>query len=201
LRYDGILENNDVDNDKTIEILCKQAITQAKSGCDIIAPSDMMDGRIGVIRAALDAENLSNISILAYSAKYASAFYGPFRDAVGSSNNLGKADKRTYQMNPANSQEALQEVAMDIKEGADMVMVKPAIAYLDIIKQVRDNFQIPIFAYQVSGEYAMIKAASQNNWLNFNNIMLESLLGCKRAGATAIFTYAAIEIAEILIKK
>ena len=196
--HDGIIVQQDVHNEETIKILCKQALNQAKAGCDIIAPSDMMDGRVGIIRAALDSEGFNEVGILAYSAKYASAFYGPFRDAVGSSSNLGKADKRTYQMNPANSGEALHEVSQDIEEGADMVMVKPALAYLDIIRRVSDTFNVPVLAYQVSGEYAMLKAAAQNGWLDFNAVMQESLLACKRAGANAIFTYAALEVAERL---
>ena len=199
--HDGILEHHDVANDATIEVLCKQAITQARAGCDIIAPSDMMDGRIGVIRAALDGEGFIRTGILAYSAKYASAFYGPFRDAVGSAGNLGKADKRTYQMNPANSDEALREVALDIAEGADMVMVKPALAYLDIIRRVQESFPVPVIAYQVSGEYAMLRAAAQQGWLDFDAVMHESLLACKRAGASSIFTYAALEVAAQLKTK
>jgi porphobilinogen synthase len=196
--HDGILKNGDVDNDLTIEALCKQAINQAQAGCDIVAPSDMMDGRVGAIRKALDDEGFINVKILCYSAKYASHFYGPFRDAVGSSSNLGKADKRSYQMDPANSREALREVAMDISEGADIVMVKPALPYLDIIRQTRENFAIPVFAYQVSGEYAMLRFASENGAFEFLPAMLESLLAIKRAGADAILTYAAMEVAEIL---
>ncbi|MEI7669187.1 MAG: porphobilinogen synthase [Pseudomonadota bacterium] len=198
--HDGILENSFVANDKTIEILCKQALTCAQAGCDIVAPSDMMDGRIGVIRKFLDKENFSEVSIISYSAKYASAFYGPFRHAVGSASNLGKADKRTYQMNPANSDEAIREVALDIAEGADIIMVKPAMPYLDIIRRVKDNFEIPIIAYQVSGEYSMLKLAAQNGELNYNAVILESLIACKRSGASAIFTYAAVEVAELLRK-
>lgn len=196
--HDGIVKNRDVDNDATIEVLCKQALVQAKAGCDIIAPSDMMDGRIGMLRAHLDSAGFEQVSILSYAAKYASAFYGPFREAVGSAGNLGKADKRTYQMGPANSDEALREVALDIAEGADMVMVKPAMPYLDIIRRVRDKFVVPVLAYQVSGEYAMMKAAGGLKWLDFDSVMMESLLACKRAGASAIFTYAAMAIAEKL---
>lgn len=196
--HDGVIFNDDVDNDATIEILCRQALAQAEAGCDIIAPSDMMDGRIGRIRGVLDSEGFEQVAILSYAAKYASAFYGPFRDAVGSSANLGKAGKRTYQMDPANSAEALREVALDISEGADMVMVKPAMPYLDIIREVKAAFPVPVLAYQVSGEYAMMKAAAQNGWLDFEAVMVESLLACKRAGASAILTYAAMEVAERL---
>ena len=196
--HDGIVEAGDVANDATIEILCKQALVQAEAGCDVIAPSDMMDGRVAAIRAALDEEGLHKVRILSYAAKYASAFYGPFRDAVGSAKNLGKADKRTYQMDPAGGVEALREVALDIAEGADMVMVKPGMPYLDIIKRVKDSFNVPVFAYQVSGEYAMFKAAAQNGWLDFDSVMLESLLGFKRAGAAAVLTYAALDVAEKL---
>jgi porphobilinogen synthase len=195
---DGIVVNHYVTNDKTVEILCKQAVEQARAGCDIIAPSDMMDGRIGEIRKALDKSGFIDICILSYAAKYASSFYGPFRDAVGSSNNLGTGDKKTYQMNPANSNEALQEVAIDIKEGADMVMVKPGMPYLDIVKDVSDNFAIPVFAYQVSGEYAMMVNAAKSGLCDRTAVLLESLISFKRAGATAILTYAAIEIAETL---
>jgi len=196
--HDGIIKNGDVDNDATIEILCKQAVAQAQAGCDIIAPSDMMDGRVGAIRLALDQNGFENVNILAYAAKYASAFYGPFRDAVGSKNNIGKSDKRTYQMDSANSREALREVALDVAEGADMVMVKPGMPYLDIMKLIKDNFDLPVFAYQVSGEYSMLKAAAANGYLDFDATMQESLLACKRAGASAIFTYAAVEIATLL---
>jgi porphobilinogen synthase len=196
--HDGIVRNGMVENDETVEILCKQAVSQAKAGCDIVAPSDMMDGRIGAIRQALDKEGFQQVQILSYAAKYASHFYGPFRDAVGSSNNLGNADKRTYQMNPTNSDEAIKEIALDIQEGADMIMVKPGMPYLDIIRMVKDTFKTPIFAYQVSGEYAMIKAASENGWLNSEYAMMESLIAFKRAGAIGIFTYAAIEVAEKL---
>jgi len=196
--HDGILKDGDVENDSTIEVLCKQAVTQAKAGCDVIAPSDMMDGRVGAIRTALDKEGMQHVRILSYAAKYASGFYGPFRDAVGSKNNLGKADKRTYQMEPANAEEALREVALDIDEGADMVMVKPGLPYLDIIRLVNDNFHIPVLAYQVSGEYAMLKAADEKGWLDYDAAMMESLLAFKRAGASAIFTYAAIAVAEKL---
>jgi porphobilinogen synthase len=195
---DGVVENGHVANDLTIEILCKQAAVQAKAGCDIVAPSDMMDGRVGAIRTHLDHENFTDTLILAYSAKYASSQYGPFRDAVGSAKNLGTADKRSYQMNPANGDEALREIALDISEGADMVMVKPGISYLDIIYRAATAFPVPVFAYQVSGEYAMIKAASANGWIDGDAVMLENLLAFRRAGARAIFTYAALDVASIL---
>jgi len=196
--HDGIVKNSDVDNDETIAVLCRQALNQARAGCDMVAPSDMMDGRIGIIRAYLDKAGFKETGILAYAAKYASAFYGPFREAVGSAGNLGKADKRTYQMDPANASEALREVALDIAEGADMVMVKPGMPYLDIIRRVKDNFSVPVLAYQVSGEYAMLRSAATNGWLDFDTVMIESLLACKRAGASAVFTYAALEMAEKL---
>jgi porphobilinogen synthase len=195
---DGLVKNGYVVNDETIEVLCRQAIVQAEAGCDVIAPSDMMDGRIGAIRAALDNEGFEQTQLLSYAAKYASGFYGPFRDAVGSKTNLGKGDKRTYQMDPANSDEALREVALDIAEGADMVMVKPGLPYLDIIQRVAEAFPIPVFAYQVSGEYAMVKAASANGWIDGEKVMMESLLAFKRAGARGILTYAAKEAAELL---
>ncbi len=198
--HDGLIKDGYVVNDETVALLCKQAVSLAQAGCDVVAPSDMMDGRIGEIRRALDAEHFENVKILSYAAKYASCFYGPFRDAVGSGINLGGADKKSYQMNPANSDESLREVALDIAEGADMVMVKPGMPYLDIIRRVRDNFNIPVFAYQVSGEYAMIKAAAQNGWLDNDKTLMEAMLAFKRAGACAVFTYAALEIAEILGK-
>ncbi len=191
---DGLVVKGYVDNDLTIESLCKQAVAQAKAGCDIVAPSDMMDGRVGYIRHALDEEGFQHVRILSYAAKYASAFYGPFRDAVGSAKSLGKAGKQTYQMDPANIREALREVEMDIAEGADMVMVKPGLPYLDVIKAVHDTFDIPVLAYQVSGEYAMLKAASQNGWLDFDATYRESLLALKRAGACGIFTYGAMGV-------
>jgi porphobilinogen synthase len=194
--HDGLVANGDVDNDTTLAVLCKQALAQANAGCDVIAPSDMMDGRVGAIRAGLDEEGFQHVRILSYAAKYASAFYGPFRDAVGSASSLGKADKRTYQMDPANSDEALREVALDIAEGADMVMVKPGMPYLDVIQRVKEIFHVPVFAYQVSGEYAMLKAGAQNGWLDFEAVMAESLLAFKRAGASAVLTYAALEMAE-----
>ena len=185
-------------NDETVEMLVQQALTQARAGVDIVAPSDMMDGRIGAIRAALEAEKLVHTRIMAYSAKYASAFYGPFRDAVGSAGNLGKSNKKVYQMDPANTNEALREVAMDIAEGADMVMVKPGMPYLDVVRRVKDEFKVPTFAYQVSGEYAMLKAAAQNGWLDHDAVMMESLLAFKRAGADGVLTYFAIEAARKL---
>ena len=193
---DGVLRNGEVANDESLEILERQAVVQANAGYDIIAPSDMMDGRVGRIREALDSANQSSVQIMAYSAKYASAFYGPFRDAVGSGGNLGKGDKRTYQMDPANTNESIREVALDIQEGADMVMVKPGMPYLDIVRRVKDEFQVPTFAYQVSGEYAMLNAAAQNGWLDRDKVMMESLLAFKRAGADGILTYFAIDAAK-----
>jgi porphobilinogen synthase len=185
-------------NDETVAVLVKQALTQAGAGVDIVAPSDMMDGRIGAIRQALEANHFIHTRIMAYSAKYASAFYGPFRDAVGSAANLGKSNKKVYQMDPGNSDEALREVALDIAEGADMVMVKPGMPYLDIVRRVKDEFRVPTFAYQVSGEYAMLKAAAQNGWLDHDAVMLESLLAFKRAGADGILTYFARDAARLL---
>jgi porphobilinogen synthase len=196
---DGLLDDNGyVINDITTAMLVRQALTQAAAGVDVVAPSDMMDGRIGAIRAALEEAGHIHTRIMAYSAKYASAFYGPFRDAVGSAKNLGKADKNTYQMDPANSNEALREVALDLQEGADMVMVKPGMPYLDIVRRVKDEFKVPTFAYQVSGEYAMIKAAAQNGWLDHDKVMMESMLAFKRAGADGILTYFALDIARKL---
>jgi porphobilinogen synthase len=185
-------------NDETIQALVQQALTQAEAGVDIVAPSDMMDGRIAAIRQALEANRYIHTRIMAYSAKYASAFYGPFRDAVGSAANLGKSDKKTYQMDPGNTDEALREVAMDIAEGADMVMVKPGMPYLDVVRRVKDEFKVPTFAYQVSGEYAMLKAAAQNGWLDHDAVMMESLLAFKRAGADGVLTYFAIDAARKL---
>ena len=196
---DGIVRDGIILNEETIVALQKQAIVQAQAGCDIIAPSDMMDGRVGAIRESLDDAGLETIKILSYAAKYASAFYGPFRDAVGSKAALGAADKRTYQQDPANSDEALREVALDLEEGADMVMVKPGLPYLDIIRRVKDQFGVPTFAYQVSGEYAMLHAASQNGWLTYDACLMESLMAFKRAGSDAILTYAAIDVAERLL--
>jgi porphobilinogen synthase len=196
---DGIIDANGyVLNDVTTAMLIQQALTHAEAGVDIVAPSDMMDGRIGAIRAALEERELIHTRIMAYSAKYASAFYGPFRDAVGSAANLGKADKNTYQMDPANSDEALREVALDLAEGADMVMVKPGMPYLDIVRRVRDEFKVPTFAYQVSGEYAMIKAAALNGWLDHDKTMMEAMMAFKRAGANGVLTYFALDIARLL---
>ena len=197
---DGLVRDGYVVNDETLAALNLQAINQANAGCDIIAPSDMMDGRVRSIRESLDKAGYHNVQIMAYSAKYASAFYGPFRDAVGSAKNLGGGDKRTYQMDPANTNEAIREVALDIAEGADMVMVKPGMPYLDIVRRVKDEFGVPTFAYQVSGEYAMISAAANNGWLNREAAMLESLLCFKRAGADGVLTYFATEVATLLNK-
>lgn len=196
---DGLIDDQGyVVNDATVEVLVKQALSHAAAGADVVAPSDMMDGRIGAIRAALESAGHINTQILAYSAKYASSFYGPFRDAVGSSGNLGKGNKFSYQMDPANSDEALREVQLDLQEGADMVMVKPGLPYLDIIRRVKDEFAVPVFAYQVSGEYAMLKAASQNGWLDEQQVVLESLLSFKRAGSDAVLTYYAKVVAQWL---
>jgi porphobilinogen synthase len=199
---DGLIDPTDprgyVLNDETLAALARQALCHARAGADVVAPSDMMDGRIGHIRAALDAEKLIHTRILAYAAKYASSFYGPFRDAVGSAGTLGKGDKKTYQMDPANSDEALREVALDLQEGADMVMVKPGMPYLDIVRRVKDTFGAPTYAYQVSGEYAMLKAAAQNGWLDHDAVMMESLLAFKRAGCDGILTYFALEAAALL---
>jgi porphobilinogen synthase len=196
---DGLLdETGYIMNDETVEVLVRQALTQAEAGVDIVAPSDMMDGRIGAIRAKLEERRFIHTRIMAYSAKYASAFYGPFRDAVGSASNLGKSNKKVYQMDPGNSDEALREVAIDIAEGADMVMVKPGMPYLDIVRRVKDEFRVPTFVYQVSGEYAMLKAAAQNGWLDHDAVMLESLLAFKRAGADGVLTYFALDAAKLL---
>jgi porphobilinogen synthase len=193
--HDGLIVDGEIVNDETVEILCRQSLAQAEAGCDTIAPSDMMDGRIGAIRAALDGAGHQNVRIMAYAAKYASAFYGPFRDAVGSNSAL-KGDKRTYQMDPANSDEALREVAKDIAEGADMVMVKPGMPYLDIVRRVKDAFGVPTFAYQVSGEYAMLMGAAERGWLDGEKAMPEALMAFKRAGANGILTYAALDMAR-----
>ena len=200
---DGLLDpdpaaNGYILNDETVAVLVKQALTQAGAGVDIVAPSDMMDGRIGAIRHALEANHFIHTRIMAYSAKYASAFYGPFRDAVGSATNLGKSNKKVYQMDPGNGDEALREVAMDIAEGADMVMVKPGMPYLDVVRRVKETFKVPTFAYQVSGEYAMLQAAAQNGWLDRDAVMMESLLAFKRAGADGVLTYFALEAARLL---
>ncbi len=195
---DGLVRDGYVVNDETIEMLCRQAEVQAAAGCDVIAPSDMMDGRIGAIRDALDAAGHGHVQIMSYAAKYASAFYGPFRDAVGSSTNLGQGDKRTYQMDPANTDEAIREVALDIAEGADMVMVKPGMPYLDIVRRVKDEFGMPTYAYQVSGEYAMLRGAALNGWLDGERAMIEALMSFKRAGADGILTYFARDAAKLL---
>jgi porphobilinogen synthase len=194
--HDGIVENGRILNDETLEVLGNMAVAQAQAGADIIGPSDMMDGRVGYIRHLLDQEGFQDVAIMAYTAKYASAFYGPFRDALDSAPKFG--DKKTYQMNPANSREALVEAELDVAEGADMLMVKPALAYLDIIKLLRDNFDLPIAAYNVSGEYAMVKAAARNGWLDGDRAMMESLMAIKRAGAKIILTYFAKEAAQLL---
>jgi porphobilinogen synthase len=194
----GIVIDQEIANDPTVDQLVRAALSHAAAGADIVAPSDMMDGRIGAIRQALDERGFTRVSILSYAAKYASAFYAPFREAVGSSGNLGNADKRTYQMDPGNSDEALREVALDIAEGADMVMVKPGLPYLDIIRRVKDTFGVPTFAYQVSGEYAMVRAAAEKGWLDGDKAMMESLLSLRRAGADAILTYAALDVARRL---
>jgi porphobilinogen synthase len=198
--HDGLLRDGYIVNDESVEVLCRQALVQAEAGCDVIAPSDMMDGRIGAIRRALDENGHERVRIMAYAAKYASAFYGPFRDAVGSAPNLGEGDKRTYQMDPANGDEALREVALDIAEGADMVMVKPGMPYLDIVRRVKDAFGVPTFAYQVSGEYAMLKGAAERGWLDNDRVLVEALTAFKRAGCDGILTYAAVEVAKLLKK-
>ena len=196
---DGLLDPTGyILNDETVAVLTRQALVQAEAGVDIVAPSDMMDGRIGAIRSALESRGAIHTRIMAYSAKYASAFYGPFRDAVGSAANLGKANKKVYQMDPGNTDEALREVALDLAEGADMVMVKPGMPYLDIVRRVKDEFRVPTFAYQVSGEYAMLKAAALNGWLDHDAVMMESLLAFKRAGADGVLTYFALEAARKL---
>ena len=196
--HDGLLRDGYVVNDETLDALRRQALVQARAGCDVIAPSDMMDGRVAVIRDALDADGFDHVQIMAYAAKYASGFYGPFRDAVGSAPSLGGGDKKTYQMDPANTDEAVREVALDVAEGADMVMVKPGMPYLDIVRRVKDEFGMPTFAYQVSGEYAMLKAAARNGWLDGDRVMLESLMGFKRAGADGVLTYFAVEAAQAI---
>jgi len=195
--HDGLMEGGVIVNDPTVEVLVGQALVQARAGADVVAPSDMMDGRISAIRAALDAEGFELVRIMAYSAKYASAFYGPFRDAIGSAATL-KGDKKTYQMDPANSDEALREVAMDLEEGADMVMVKPGLPYLDIVRRVSETFAVPTFAYNVSGEYAMLRAAAANGWLDWEKSLLEILTAFKRAGADGVLTYGAIAAAKLL---
>lgn len=203
---DGLVRDGYVVNDESVQVLCDQAVVQAQAGCDIIAPSDMMDGRIGEIRMALDQEGFENVLIMSYAAKYASAFYGPFRDAIGSKTNLSSGNvsgggKHSYQMNPANSDVSIREVALDIREGADMVMVKPGMPYLDIVRRIKEEFLMPTFAYQVSGEYAMLNAAAQNGWLDREAVMLESLVGFKRAGCDGILTYFAIDAAKSIAAK
>jgi porphobilinogen synthase len=195
--HDGLMENGIILNDPTIERLCEQAICQARAGCDVVAPSDMMDGRVGALRAALDSEGFEDVMILSYAAKYASAFYGPYRDAIGSSAAL-QGDKKTYQMDPANTDESIREVELDIAEGADMVMVKPGLPYLDIVARVKDTFALPTYAFQVSGEYAMIEAAAANGWIDGERAMMESLLAFKRAGADGVLTYFAPRAAKVL---
>jgi porphobilinogen synthase len=196
--HDGLVRDGQILNDETLEVLTRQAVVQARAGCDVIAPSDMMDGRVGAIRDALDASGFQHVRIMSYAAKYASAFYGPFRDAIGSKANLGKGDKRTYQMDPANSDEALREVALDLEEGADMIMVKPGMPYLDIVRRVKDTFGVPTYAYQVSGEYAMIMGAIERGWLDGDRVILEALLDFKRAGADGVLTYFAMDAAKRL---
>jgi len=195
---DGLVRNGYVVNDETVAVLCQQAVVQARAGCDVIAPSDMMDGRVGAIRAALDRAGMAHVKILSYAAKYASGFYGPFRDAVGSKSALGSGDKRTYQMDPGNGGEAEREVALDVAEGADMVMVKPGLPYLDIVYRVKQRFGLPTFVYQVSGEYAMMRGAAERGWLDWERVLLESLLAFKRAGADGILTYGAVDAARLL---
>jgi porphobilinogen synthase len=197
--HDGLVRNGRIVNDETVEALVRQSLVQAAAGCDVIAPSDMMDGRVGAIRKALDAAGHDGVAIMSYAAKYASGFYGPFRDAVGSKGAL-KGDKKTYQMDPANTDEALREVALDIAEGADMVMVKPGLPYLDVLRRVKDAFKMPTFAYNVSGEYAMLRAAGDNGWLDYPKVLMEVLLAFKRAGADGVLTYAAVEAAKLLRK-
>ena len=199
--HDGIIHNNQIDNDLTLDILCKQAIVQAQAGCDIIAPSDMMDGRVGAIRDTLDEHGFINVQIMSYAAKYASSFYGPFRDAVGSAVNLSKKSKKSYQMDPANSAEALREIRLDINEGADMIIIKPGMPYLDIISKAKNEFNFPVIAYQVSGEYSMIRAAIQNGWFDEEKIIFETMMCFKRAGCDAIITYFAPFVAQKLINK
>ena len=199
--HDGIIHNNQIDNDLTLDILCKQAVVQAQAGCDILAPSDMMDGRVGAIRDTLDEHGLINVQIMSYAAKYASSFYGPFRDAVGSAVNLSKKSKKSYQMDPANSAEALREIRLDINEGADMIIIKPGMPYLDIISKAKNEFNFPVIAYQVSGEYSMIRAAIQNGWFDEEKIIFETMMCFKRAGCDAIITYFAPFVAQKLINK
>lgn len=196
--HDGLLRDGYIVNDETVAVLCEQALNQVRAGCDVIAPSDMMDGRIGALRAALDGAGFDHVRLMSYAAKYASVFYGPFRDAVGSASNLGGGDKRTYQMDPANTDEALREVALDIEEGADMVMIKPGLPYLDILSRVKETFRMPTYVYQVSGEYAMLKAAGERGMLDGDGAILEALRCFKRAGADGVLTYAAVDVAKKL---
>jgi len=198
--HDGLLEDGEILNDATLDVLVRQALAQAEAGVDLVAPSDMMDGRIGAIRKALDAKGFIHAQIMSYAAKYASAFYNPFRDAIGSSGAL-KGDKKTYQMDYANSDEALREVGFDIEEGADMVMVKPGLPYLDIVRRVKDAFGVPTYAYQVSGEYSMLRGAADRGWLDWNKVLIETLTGFKRAGCDGILTYGAVDAAKLLAKK
>ncbi len=198
---DGLVRDGYVVNDETVDVLCRQAVVQARAGCDVIAPSDMMDGRIGRIRDTLDEAGQEHVRILSYAAKYASAYYGPFRDAVGSAKNLGGGDKRTYQMDPANGDEALREVALDLQEGADMVMVKPGMPYLDVVRRVKDAFGVPTYAYHVSGEYAMLRGAAERGWLDWDRVLLETLTCFKRAGADGVLTYGAVDAARLLEKE
>ena len=198
--HDGLVQDGVILNDETVEILCQQALVQAEAGCDVVSPSDMMDGRMGLIRDTLDGAGYQHVQMISYAAKYASAYYGPFRDAVGSGGSLGKGDKKTYQMDPANSDEAIHETGLDVGEGADMFMVKPGLPYLDIIRRIKDSFGLPVAAYHVSGEYAMLKAATQNGWLDNDRTVLETLMCFKRAGADVIFTYCAVEAAKLLQK-
>jgi porphobilinogen synthase len=198
--HDGLIRSGYVVNDPTLAVLCEQAVIQARAGCDVISPSDMMDGRIGAIRHALDGAGFEHVQIISYAAKYASAFYGPFRDAIGSGASLGTADKKTYQMDSANTDEALREVALDLDEGADMVMVKPGMPYLDVIRRVKDTFGAPTFAYQVSGEYSMLAGAAERGWVDRERVVLEALLGFKRAGADGVLTYFALEAARQLVR-
>ncbi len=195
---DGIVQDNNVINDRTVEVLCRQALNQANSGCDVLAPSDMMDGRVRKIRIALDKADFQNLQIMSYAAKFASSYYGPFREAIGSAANLANGDKRTYQVDPRNSQEALRESAFDIDEGADMLIVKPGLPYLDVIKGVKETFSMPTYAYQVSGEYSMIMAASERGWISYSDSLMETLICFKRAGADGIITYGAVEAAKLL---
>ena len=196
--HDGVLKGDDVDNDETLEILAQMAVLHAQAGVDVVAPSDMMDGRVGAIRKALDQAGYTHVQILTYAAKYASAFYGPFREALGSASSLGKGNKKTYHMDPANVREALYEGALDVQEGADMLMVKPGLPYLDVLAKFKDTFHLPVFVYQISGEYAMLKAAAQNGWIDYDRAILETMTSFKRAGAAGVLTYAAPDVARLI---